>query len=1751
VYKALQSTVGREVAVKIILPHFSNHPEFIRRFETEAHLIARLEHLHIVPLYDYWRDGDGAYLVMRWLRGGSLRDILQKGPIELGTAVLLIDQITSALSSAHRNNVIHRDLKPGNILLDEDNNAYLADFGIAKDLTIQQGITEIDSIVGSPDYLAPEQARSEPVTPQTDIYSLGVVLYEMLIGKHPFAEVSTVERLYKHLNDPLPEIVTLPVNVADEVNAVIQKATAKDPRNRFTDALELAAALRQAAHISERASVEETLTQREHEILQLIVEGHSNKEIADALFITVMTVKWYITQIYRKLGVRSRVQAIVRARELNLIGSLPESTNGTQKIELKSSAEMQLQNPYKGLRAFQAADNQDFFGREKTVEKLIKRLGDSDNYARFLAVIGPSGSGKSSLVKAGLIPALWRGDIPGSEKWFVVEMLLGSNPLDELEVALTRIAANQAGNLSEQLRRDERGLLRTAGLILPDDGSELVLVIDQFEEVFTLVEDESERIHFLDLLHTAVTETRSRVRVIITLRADFYDRPLHYPHFGELIRSRMETILPMSAEELERAITQPAARIGVMFEPGLVASIVSEVNYQPGALPLLQYALTELFEQRQGRLLTQEAYHAIGKTIGALAKRADEIYTSLDTVGREAVCQMFLRLVTLGEGTEDTRRRVARSELMAIAADPDLMDEIIDTFTAYRLLSLDNDPNTRSPTVELAHEAILREWERLRGWLNASRNEIRLQRQLSAMTAEWLAMEHDVSFLARGTRLEQFEKWAADSSLGLTPEERAYLDASIAERERQETAEQERQAREKRLERRSLNFLRALVGVLLLATLGAFGLTTVAVNNANEAQNNFITSERIRLASQAQLALDRGEGGDLPALLALRSLQLGYSPDADAALLNALSRGFAEQQYIGHSSALSNVAFSPDGRYVLTGGTNDNMVRLWDAQTGEALRQYPQSGTVNSAIFSPDGHTVLTSSNDGTARLWDTETAQEILQFPHPTGELWSSNFSPDGRYVATGNSNHIIYLWDAQSGQEVRQFAGHEGEIWWVGFSPDSQYLVSGSKDHTARLWDIASGQEIRRFEGHTDDVVTVRFSPDGRYLISASFDGTARLWNVATGREVRQFIGHTEDVFDASFSPDGRYIVTTSFDKTARLWDAQTGEELRQFIGHTAAVAPVIFSPNGEYVLTGSYDLTARLWRVQSHTEPRTFTAPSTLHFTGAHVVALSPDGQRILEGGAGGVVRTWDVQSEEITGETELDISSYANMAFASDLRYALISSGENLVELWDVQAGQKLREFAGHTGSVETVLFSPDNRFALTGSLDSTARLWDVQSGDELLVFQGHEGPVRAIALSPDGRFVLTGSDDSAARLWDAQTGDELRQFIGHTQSVRAVAFSPDSRYAVTAGEDETAQLWDVETGQSVGQLVGHTEPIWMVAFSPDGKYVLTGSVDETARLWDMQNQQIIRQFVGHEDAVLFATFSSDGQYVLTSDERKIYLWQANIQDLIEFACAELSRDFTPEERAIYTITDNRPTCPQLENSGQIAEVAAIWTPVPTQPVPVWTPIPLVPMDEVIEFVFLTDRASYEMGMPALDVYQLAGVVGQVSRIPELNETTLSLPLYAAAESVPGGMDLGPWPQGKPLGITLQDWISAEGRGTYTVRGERARLDLVFDNLIPNGVYTLWCNEATLIPAFSVKEEWPCGALDGSENTFIADENGHAEYSVEMQAWPPSTERSFLSLGVAYHSDGQTYQWLPGEFGKNVHVQMFYDFLPPGS
>ena len=656
-------------------------------------------------------------------------------------------------------------------------------------------------------------------------------------------------------------------------------------------------------------------------------------------------------------------------------------------------------NPYKGLRAFEEGDAVDFFGREELVEELVKRVKQT----RFLAVVGPSGSGKSSVVRAGLIPALRRGAIAGSEGWHIADMFPGAHPLDGLESALLRAAPDPPATLMEQLESDEHGLHRAVLRLLPSDQSELVLVIDQFEEVFTLVEDEAVRTHFLGSLEAAATEPHSRLRVVVTLRADFYDRPLLYRGFADLFKSRVEAVVPLSAEELERAISGPAKRVDVSLEPGLVAAMLADVAEEPGALPLMEYALTELFERRDGRTLFLEAYRQIGGVSGALGRKAEELYAELDDDGKEAARQLFLRLVALGEGTEDTRRRVPRAEVASLDVDQQAMATVLDTFGASRQLSFDRDARTGEPTIELAHEAILSAWPRLHRWIDAAREDLRTERRVAAAAREWTESERDASFLLSGSRLDQAEVWRASSGIAVTPEEREYLDASLAERDRLTAEEEARSAHERDLERRSVQRLRAVVAILAVAAVIAGALTVFALGQSSRAasEERNATARELAAASVANLEVDP----ERSILLALEAIETTREPDgivlpeAEEALHRAMvaSRVVLTEQDLG-----GTLDWSPNGYFVTEGPENTGTIDLRDATTGDSVRSWigHENSDVNDVKFSPDGSMLATAGDDGFLKVWDPETGELIFEVQAPGGVAGLS-FAADGALVS------------------------------------------------------------------------------------------------------------------------------------------------------------------------------------------------------------------------------------------------------------------------------------------------------------------------------------------------------------------------------------------------------------------------------------------------------------------------------------------------------------------------------------------------------------------------------------------------------------------------------------------------------------------------------------------------------------------------------------------------------------------------------
>ncbi|MHB8747714.1 MAG: nSTAND1 domain-containing NTPase [Aggregatilineales bacterium] len=1511
VYRAWQALVQREVAVKVVLPQFANQPDFVRRFEAEARLVARLESPAIVPLYDYWRDPDGAFLVLRFLRGGSLEAALKKdGAWTPEDADRLLDQITGALAIAHRNGIVHRDLKPANILLDEDRNAYLTDFGIAKNLRNSEDASDKEAgLTGTPAYMTPEQIRQEPVSPQTDIYSLGIVLYELLTGTQPYQGKNSTELLLKQLHEPLPPR-ELSQNVPEGLYHAIERATQKSPARRYPDVRAMYAAF----HHSVAGTV-----------------SASGSSASDDLQL-----------IELDMGVAFDPATVV--------------------------------NPYKGLRAFQEADAGDFFGRETLIEQLKSRLAESSPLARFLAVIGPSGSGKSSVVKAGLIPMLRKGadgTLIGSDRWFYLEMVPGAHPMDDLATALLSVAVNPQTDLAVRLRTDERGLLESLGTLLPPN-AELVLVIDQFEEVFTQVADEAERAQFLDSLRIAASDPASHLRLIITLRADFYDRPLLYQEFGELIRQRTEVVLPLSAAELERAIVGPAERVGLTVESGLIAAIVADLKAEPGALPLLQYALTEVYERRKGRALTLTAYRESGGALGALARRAEELYAQADEAMQAAARQMFLRLVTLGEGTEDTRRRARWAEIMALAGGTDALQRVLDIYGRYRLLTFDRDPSTREPTIEVAHEALIREWARLRGWLDENREELRLERRLTASTEEWRNARRNPDFLASGARLHQFEELAHSGKLTLSADDLEYIRLSADAREAQAIAAQKHAEEAAQMRRRSQTLVRGLaVGILVAAlSIGLAAFALVQSQIAQQERGRALDSAATATFAQGE-AIAQAQLANQNAVTATMAQGQAVIQANKAATQAALANNAADTATIAQGQALVQADRANNNAATATNAQGQALVQFNNAATqaqlalnsaatatnaqGLALDQANNAATQaaranNNAATATiaQGQAQIQANNAATQAqlalnnaatatiaqgqaqiqankaatqaalaLDSAATATNAQGQAESARQLADANaqrarqtaLSADAQQALTDNNTDLALALALQAVTDVpttsapstlsesvlaqagyaqgtrRVLSGeHADTVYSVQFSPDGQSAVSASNDRTLVLWNLQTGQPIRRFLGHNAAVTGAAFSPDGKTILSSSLDKTLILWDVSTGQIIRRFTEYNQPIWSVAMSPDGKTALSGMNDGSVVQWNIQTGKAISPFHFHQpgSVVYSVAFSPDGSQGLSGADDQTAQLWQLANGTSILSFNK-NTLG-AAVNAVAFNPDGKTLAVGLDDGRLETFNAKSGQFMVSFNGHALNVLSAAFSPDGRILVSGSADNTVRLWNVRNGSPIAVLRGHTATVETVAFSPDGATVLSGSDDTTIRQWNVDNGAEVgRLTRGATGGGSALAVSRDGKMALAGFADGTLSLVDTATAKQIRQFKGDTRTINSVTFSVDGQMALSAvqysppgGAEQTIRLWDVATGKSLHQFA-ESGTIYTLAFAPDGKTF--ASVGYNVMIWDIATGVARTVARANQSGIMYsgAVFSPDGKTLFTGADKDIVVW----------------------------------------------------------------------------------------------------------------------------------------------------------------------------------------------------------------------------------------------------------------------------------
>lgn len=1163
--------------------------------------------------------------------------------------------------------------------------------------------------------------------------------------------------------------------------------------------------------------------------------------------------------------------------------------------------------PYPGLRSFGEQDAAYFFGRSADVSRLLDRLGAT----RFLAVLGASGSGKSSLVRAGLVPALRRGALPESDTWAIRVLRPGTTPLETLAETLVDLDDRVALDTTlRQLERDERGLhdLVERAVDSDLDADRVLLVIDQLEEVFTLCSDTAHRQAFVGALTTAATAAGGRTLVVATLRADFYPRLAEHPLLSDLASSHQFLVTPIDEVGLGAAIEGPARTAGLSVEPGLTETILRDVARRPGALPLLGQALLELWQRRSATTLTLDGYEATGGVEGAIAQRAEAVYAELTADQRAAARRVLLRLTQPGEGTADTRRRVALAELVTRPEDHERIERVVDTLTAAHLLTAGRNAEDE-PQVELSHEALIRGWPRLQAWIDEDRAGLEIHRRLTEAATEWERLDRDDGVLYRGTQLALAAEWAERDEAATNPLEREFLTAGLATQEAQ-----------RRAGRRRVRLTAAGLGIGLLVT-SALAVFALAQSDRLAGEVRVATARELAAAAVANLEADP----ELSILLALEAVESTRAADGTVVreAEEALHRGLQTSR-LGRTLPQGGWAASvtSDGARIVTTGSDpaDNTATVWETDTGTHTLTLagPDVGRAT-ATFSPDDRLIATGHNDGSVQLWDSASGQRLREMRGHEGELGLPVFTPDGRRMVTGSEDRTVRFWDVATGEEdeTSRLTDLRGWPHWVAVSPDGTRLaVAFVDDPEVTLYDISTGRPIGSF-AHDWPAMGVAYSPDGR-LATSSVDGTARLWDPDSEELLRTVTSPTAHS-TVAFSPDGARFATGAVDGVVRVWAVDRDDEPLSLPGHTDVVANLAFTPDGDRLVSAAFDDTTRLWDISSAGAGNWLTVPgATGTFPG---VAFSPDGTSIAAPVDPAGVTIWDTQTgEEITTLEGHD--PLTTVAFSPDGNRLVAGSDQTLAPpVWDVATGELVTTLDGHDTPVPAVTFSPDGDRIATGGRDGTVRLWEPNTGEELDMAATGLNRVSAVDWSPDGRFLaVVGEGDFRqplpVEIRDARTLKTVRQLHGHQGNLEGLAFGTD-RLLVTSGADATARIWDLESDDEPVILRGHHAVIGGVAVSPDGTRVATASDDGTTRLWDATTGEEVLTLFRHRSLIFGVDFSPDGRLLATaSPDGTVALHLLPIDELAELARERVTRDLTEEEcrRYLHLEACTAPTDP---------------------------------------------------------------------------------------------------------------------------------------------------------------------------------------------------------------------------------------------
>jgi DNA-binding SARP family transcriptional activator/WD40 repeat protein len=1435
---AVQPAVGREVVIKTIPAAVANDPQFIRRFEAEAQIVAALEHPHIVPVYDYWREAGGAYIVMRYLRGGSLAATLQTRRT-VNESLMTASQIGDALAEAHRHGVTHGQLSAADVLLDSSGAAYVSDFSIGA-------------------------AGGERPNELDDIRALGLLLAEMLAAPYPFDRrldaADQVHRLRPEISPPVLDIVA--------------SVTRTGSGDELTSASEFAEACSAA----------------------------------------------------RPPGSRGR----------------PPTFSTTDR------------NPYKGLRSFEETDAVNFFGRDSLVADLVERLRVG---ARFVAVIGPSGSGKSSLVRAGLLPAVRRGAIDGSASWFVTSMTPGEDPLAELAMAIGRVAVRPIAEV-RQVLGTAGGFGRAVRAALPDDGSELLLFVDQLEEVFTVCQDEDSRRVFLDGIAHAAFDSRARLRIVTTMRADFYDRPLQYRAFALLLDSGSMTIAPPSPQELEAAITGPAARAGVELESGLMSHLVTDLGERPAALPLLQFTMAELFDQRRSGMLTLEACKAIGGVTGALAHRADATFRALAAEEQQIARRVFCRLVVIGDGGAVGARRVA-IDRFGSDHEKQQVGNVLDRFAAQRLLTFDRDPITRAPTVEIAHESLITAWPALSAWVDEDRDALRVRREVELASRHWDASGRDDSDLYRGMRLDVAAGWSHEHPEMVEEVERQFIAISQARAE-QALAKARRSVRRQR--QRLLFAMLALVVAVIAASVAIVqrrnldGQRRETARNAQladqqrslaaqqgalaEQQRTLADSQRTIAETQRTLADARrlsARAGTTPdktlaLLLAVEANDLNPSMEARSAVAAALSEHSRVVPFVTGGPEGPLVAASLDGQTYLQSDDADGRIivlrRAGDgslAPLGPGLEASTQPGLVWAAFDHADRR-VATFGVDGSIRMFDLTDPSDpkpigkpvIVAGQQDAGLAWNLD---DSLLAVAANDGAVVFRIEADQPVMLTTVSGCEvpgcatPTVAAFHFSPTERSLLAvKTLIGPGRLVDVESGAETKLAVDGAEFACCggVGFAPNGKRIAVTMGDAGVAIFDSGTGALERNLSTPTPLLLWTAFADDGTQLIAGDQAGNVIIWDASSW---RRVVSVQVGIGA---THNGGFLGPGRVWLFAQSLVELDIDNPALLYHSVTVALEGVKAVLPSPEGSLTVADSSG-------VSEVDGTSGTVLatdGTGAATALGAGPDNTTVAVGRSDGRVQLLDAKTLETRTEVGSLDAEVEAVATRGGTEPLIAAATDQALRIWSTGSGAPRLIFDHDFGPsngIRAgIAFALDGTQLAANFVGGMALIDLASL--TLRPVVSSGTTGGLIVADPVGVNSYLAVLGPTVSMVDEDLAATTA-IPGSGAGVVAAAFSPDGSFAVTGDLDGSIAMLDVESRSqfgsLMQTPFGGISSLAFLPKSDTlvTAHTVATGTSTIAFWNLDPTFLIEKACEVAGRDLTAAEWDTYLPGyDHTPVCP---------------------------------------------------------------------------------------------------------------------------------------------------------------------------------------------------------------------------------------------